>query len=103
MFSLKVAKVLCALGLSIAAFSANAQMRSNNGPRPAYQLEYQYAGQVSAPNHGTPWDWHGIPYCNTESPRWCNSPGQRCYTNAGYWWDNRNNCNWFNTYECRYK
>lgn len=74
-------------------------------PRPpgggGYRPQWQYAGQISAPIHGAPGNWHNIDYCGTEYPRECWRRGDRCYVNNGYWWDNRNQCNWFNYYECR--
>lgn len=70
------------------------------GSNYGYNGRWQYAGQVSAPNHGSP-AVHGINYCGTESPGWCNQRGALCYTNSGYWWDNRNQCNWFNYYRCQ--
>ncbi len=73
-------------------------------PRPpgggGYRPQWQYAGQISAPIHGAPGNWHNIDYCGTEYPRECWRRGDRCYTNR-YVWDNINQCNWFDYYECR--
>jgi len=71
-------------------------------PNPGYYMTWQYAGQISAPLNGAPNAWHpGVDYCGTEYPQYCYNYGQRCYVNNGYWWDSRNNWNWFNYYQCR--
>lgn len=98
-----LATSFCMLALSFMAFTASADYwgghRSQPGPAYGYG-RWQYAGQRSGPNHGSPW---GINYCNTESPQYCQpwERGQLCYINSGYWWDNANQCNWFNVYQCQ--
>ena len=100
MFS--ITKILCVLVLSLAAYTASADQSAQSHARPN-GLQWRYAGQISAPENGSPPAWHpGVNYCGTEYPQNCYNYGERCYTNNGYWWDNGNQCNWFNYYECRW-
>ncbi len=110
MFSKKIAAVLCLLVVSFTALSASAgyweaERRPPGHGRPGHPGHpglgwgtWQYDGQRSGPIHGSPW---GINYCGTENPQYCYRRGEVCYVNNGYWWDNANQVNWFNTYRCR--